>query len=108
MIIPETEVIISRDGTELARTAVRPGDYVIGRHAEAEIQIDVDGIEDRHAQLTVNYRELFIEDLGSSSGTFVGGQRVTDSVRLWPSQKVQIGPIVIETRKLKSVADADV
>jgi pSer/pThr/pTyr-binding forkhead associated (FHA) protein len=86
---------------------VRPGDYVIGCHAEAEINIVADGVAERHAQLTVNYHELFIEDLGSDSGTFVGGKRVTESTRLWPSQKVQIGSVVIETRKVKSVADSE-
>ena len=86
---------------------MRPGDYVIGCHAEAEINIDAEGVAERHAQLTVNYHELFIEDLGSDSGTFVGGKRVTESTRLWPSQKVQIGSVVLETRKVKSVADSD-
>ncbi len=69
MLIPETEIIISRDGAELARTTVRPGDYVIGSHAEAEISIAAEGVVERHAQLTVNYHELFIEDLGSDSGS---------------------------------------
>ena len=55
----------------------------------------------------MNYHELFIEDLGSDSGTFVGGKRVTESSRLWPSQKVQIGSVVLETRKMKSVADSE-
>ncbi len=107
MVIPETEIIISRDGAELARTTVRPGDYVIGCHAEAEINIVAEGVAERHAQLVVNYHELFIEDLGSEGGTFVGGRRVTESTRLWPTQKVQIGSVVIETRKVKSATDSD-
>ncbi|MGB8168816.1 MAG: protein kinase [Chthoniobacteraceae bacterium] len=107
MLIPETEIIISRDGAELARTTVRPGDYVIGCHAEAEINVVAEGVAERHAQLTVNYHELFIEDLGSDSGTFVGGKRIAESTRLWPTQKVQIGSVVIETRKVKSATDSD-
>ena len=107
MLVPETEIIISRDGAELSRTTVRPGDYVIGCHAEVEINIVADGVAERHAQLTVNYHELFVEDLGSESGTFVGGKRVTESTRLWPSQKLQIGSVVLETRKVKSVADSN-
>jgi len=100
MLVPETEIIISRDGAELSRATVRPGDYVIGCHAEAEIKIDAEGVAERHAQLTVNYNELFIEDLGSDNGIFVGGKRITESMRLWPSQKVQIGSVVLETRKV--------
>jgi len=108
MLVPETHIIISRDGAELSRATVRPGDYIIGCHAEAEIKIDAEGVAERHAQLTVNYNELFIEDLGSDSGIFIGGKRITESMRLWPNQKVKIGSVVLETRKVKSVADSDV
>ncbi len=108
MFIPETEIIITREGAELGRATVRPGDYVIGSDAAAEISILAEGVAGRHAQLTVNYHELFIEDLGSDSGIFIGGKAVTESTRLWPSQKVQIGSVMIETRKVKSVADSGV
>jgi len=33
MQIPETEIIVTKDGTEILRKTVRPGDYVIGRES---------------------------------------------------------------------------
>ncbi len=106
MIIPEIEIIITRDGVELARSTVKPGDYVIGSAAGADIVVAADDVAERHALLTVNYHELFIEDL-SSGRTSVAGSAVTKCTRIWPSQKVQIGSAALETRRVKSLIDTD-
>src|SRR5580692_5442763 len=107
MQIPETEIIVSKDGTELLRKTVAPGDYVIGRDPGCEVQLDVELVSRRHAQLTVNFDHALIEDLGSSNGTFVNGQRVTEPTRLWPNQKIQIGAATMELRRLKSAPSLD-
>src|SRR6188768_1590811 len=101
MLVPETEIIISRDGAELARTTVRPGDYVIGSGKDADIVVKCAGVSGRHARLTVNFNEHFIEDLGSKNGVFVNGRAVTDCVRLWPNQKIQMGEAVVEMHRLR-------
>ncbi len=106
MFIPETEIIITKDGAELARATVKPGDYVIGSGTDADILVQADEIADRHALLTVNYHELFIEDLGSGR-TSVAGSAVTESTRIWPSQKVRIGSSCMEARRIKVPSDTD-
>ena len=107
MFIPQTEIILSTNGVELMRRTVGPGDYVIGRDAAAEIFVDVEGVSLRHGQLTVNYDEIFIEDLGGGSGVLVAGRPVSGCTRLWPNQKVQLGPVVLETRRIKPLGDGD-
>src|SRR4051812_44495855 len=91
MIAPETEIIVTKDGAELMRATVKPGDYVIGREPSCDVQLDVDLVSRRHAKLIVNYDHALIADLGSSNGTFVNGQQVREPTRLWPNQKIQIG-----------------
>jgi len=108
MMVPETEIVVTKDGAEILRKTVRPGDYVIGREPGCEVHLDVELVSRRHAQLTVNFDHVLIEDLGSSNGTFVNGQRVTDAVRLWPNQKIQIGAATLETRRLKTAQSPDV
>ena len=107
MFIPQTEIILSTNGVELMRRTVRPGDYVIGRDAAAEIFVDVEGVSQRHGRLTVNYDEIFIEDLGGANGVLVAGRPVSGCTRLWPNQKVQLGPVVLETRRIKPLAGGD-
>src|ERR1700730_18654638 len=108
MQIPEIEIIVSKDGLELLRKTVRPGDYVIGREPECEVQVEVELVSRRHAQLTVNFDHVLIEDLGSSNGTFVNGKPVTEPTRLWPNQKIQIGAATVELRRVKTVPSPDV
>ena len=107
MQIPETEIIVSEDGVELLRKTVRPGDYVIGREPECEVQVEVERVAGRHAQLTVNFDHALIEDLGSDSGTRVNGQPVKEPTRLWPNQKIQIGAATVELRRIKIAPSPD-
>ncbi len=108
MLVPQTEIIVTSNGAELLRKTVPPGEYVIGREPECDVPLEVDLVSRRHAQLTVNYDHALIEDLGSSNGTFVNGQPVAESTRLWPNQKIQIGAATIELRRIKTVPPPDV
>ncbi len=107
MVVPETEIIVSKDGIELLRRTVRPGDYIIGREPECDVSLDAELVSMRHAQLTVNYDYALIEDLGSGHGTFVNGRPVTESTRLWPNQKIQIGSATVELRRVKVIVPPD-
>ena len=49
MQVPETEIIVTKDGAEILRKTVRPGDYVIGREPGSEVQLDVELVTRRHA-----------------------------------------------------------
>ena len=51
------------------------------------LQVEVELVSGRHAQLTVNYDHALIENLGSTSGTLVNGKPVTEATRLWPNSK---------------------
>ena len=107
MLIPETEIIVTKDGAEVVRKTVRPGDYVIGREPACDVHVDVELVSQRHAQLTVNYDHVLIEDLGSSNGTFINGKPVTEATRLWPNQKIQVGMATIELRRVKTASSSD-
>ena len=108
MQIPESEIIVTKDGAELLRKTVRPGDYVIGREPECEVHVEAEGVSGRHAQLTVNFDHALIEDLGSESGTLVNGNAVKEPTRLWPNQKIQVGATTVEVHRIKTVPLPDV
>jgi len=108
MLVPETEIIVTKDGAEILRKTVRPGDYVIGREPECEVHLDEEFVSPRHTQLTVNFDHVLIEDLGSESGTFVNGEPITECTRLWPNQKIQVGGATVELRRIKAEPPPDV
>src|SRR5260221_12557091 len=93
MQTPQTELTIrDANGKLLLQKTVEPGEYVLGRDLNAELRFEAELVSRRHARLTVKTDHLLIEDLGSSNGTSVGGQKIADKKRLWPGQKGQVGP----------------
>src|SRR5271168_1947289 len=108
MQAPQTVVILRSGDTELARVTLPPGEYVIGRNPEVEIFADTPLISRRHAQLTINYDHLLIEDLGSSNGTFVGEERIAEATRLFPNQAVRLGDVTVELRRERAPSEPGV
>ena len=108
MIVPQTEILITKDGEEVLRRTLPPGEYVLGRSRDCELPFEADLVSRRHAKLDIEYDQIFIQDLGSSNGTFVNGQAVTQITRLWPNQKIQIGAVTVECHRLKTVPPPDV
>ncbi len=60
---------------------LQPGATKIGRDAASGIVIDAQGESRLHAQISLQAGRVQIEDLGSSNGTFVNGQRVSGGVQ---------------------------
>jgi serine/threonine protein kinase len=105
MLIPETEVIFSLDGQELLRRVVRPGEYLIGRSPACDMTVDSTTVSRKHAKLTVNYSNLFLEDLGSFNGTTVNSGMIKGKTQIWHGQRIQLGNVTLKLRKI--VADTD-
>ncbi|MCC6191128.1 MAG: FHA domain-containing protein [Anaerolineales bacterium] len=66
----------------------------LGRDPANQIVIDGAGVSRRHAQLTLSGVDLLVEDLGSSNGTFVNGERLSAARRLAPGDRILLGQTV--------------
>jgi serine/threonine protein kinase len=96
MSLPETKLTIIRpDGPTESRSFL-PGNYIIGRSPDSDIHIETPLISRSHARLTIKERECVIEDLGSSNGTFVSGEKITAVTILRIDSKVMLGPVTLE------------
>jgi pSer/pThr/pTyr-binding forkhead associated (FHA) protein len=68
------------------------GTMRIGRGAEADVKLDADTtVSSRHATVTRRSDGLWVEDAGSTNGTFVNGARVTSARLLQPGDVLRIG-----------------
>lgn len=95
-----TTLTIQRpDGPTESRSFL-PGAYIIGRSPESDIHIETPLISRSHARLTINERDCVIEDLGSSNGTFVAGEKINAVTVLKPDSRVKLGPVTIEINRL--------
>jgi ABC-type multidrug transport system ATPase subunit/pSer/pThr/pTyr-binding forkhead associated (FHA) protein len=64
---------------------------VIGRADPANLIIDNPEISRRHARLSFQQGRYILEDLGSSNGTFLNGQRLRDAQALTDGAEIRLG-----------------
>ena len=102
----ETEVLFTRDGEEILRRLLAPGAYVIGRWHESDLHVIGDLVSRQHARLVIEESQAFIEDLGSSNGTFVNGQAISELTILPPGSRAQLGVLTLEIPYRQEKAEA--
>ena len=73
------KLIISRDAQVVQEVELGAGRTTIGRHPHNDIVFAHKAVSGHHAVLTCIDGAAVVEDLGSSNGTFVNGQRVTQT-----------------------------
>ena len=78
----------------------------IGRSSVNEIVLNDPEISRRHAQLSRQGDVYTIQDLGSTNGTFVNGQRCTGTVSLKDGDLIEFGD-TIRTRFLRRTTQLD-
>jgi ABC-2 type transport system ATP-binding protein len=71
---------------------------VIGRDPSADIVLSDSRTSRRHASVLPRNRSVAVEDLGSTSGTFVNGQRVRGTQELRAGDRIRVGGTVLELR----------
>ena len=67
---------------------------IIGRGQKAQIRLYDDGISREHAQLLVEGSRIFLQDLGSTNGTYCNGLQV-DKKELVDGDKILVGSTTI-------------
>ncbi len=76
-------------GTTIALGAINS----IGRNVNNTIYVDDDFVSANHAMLTFRGRSWFIEDQGSTNGTYVNGHRIDRPVALSYGDELTIGRV---------------
>ena len=71
------------------------GALALGRHSDCDIVLSSGDVSRHHARLIVANGVYFIEDTGSSTGTYVDGERIEAATQIEPGQEIQIGSFVL-------------
>ncbi len=88
------------DGSNAGQRAELGGaPILIGRGNDAAIRLDDDYVSTRHARIAASGDQWFVEDLGSTNGTFVGTTRITQPTTIALGTQVRIGKTTLELRK---------
>lgn len=70
-------------------------EVVIGRSSELDMVLVEDMVSRRHARITTFGGEIFIEDFGSTNGSFVNGEKITKA-RLKEGDRILVGTNIIK------------
>ncbi len=81
-------------------------EMTLGRHSESNIVLSGAGISRHHARLVQANGMLFIEDVGSSGGTYVNGERIEAMTPLEENDVVTIGDNTLRVEDAASEGDA--
>jgi hypothetical protein len=72
---------------------------VIGRAPECEVRLDDAYISQQHARIFGKNGSWYVEDLGSTNGTYVNEQRLAAPAMLQPGDRIRVGTTVLELRR---------
>lgn len=87
---------VMRSGPTPGATFALEGDQlIIGRDAASGVAINDAEVSRKHARLTFQGGKYVLEDLGSTNGTFVNGQRLVSSTVLKPGDVVSLGEQIV-------------
>lgn len=88
--MPQLQIFLSEDNTinhDLGDEKVS-----VGRLADNTLQIDDGSVSSHHAELYAEDGKYHLHDLGSTNGTFVNGEQITDAI-LSHGDEVRFGRI---------------
>jgi pSer/pThr/pTyr-binding forkhead associated (FHA) protein len=94
-----THVLVVDGANKGERADLAQAPILIGRGADAAIRLDDDYVSTRHARIASSGDQWFVEDLGSTNGTYIGSARITQPTTLTLGTQVRIGKTLLELRK---------
>ncbi len=71
---------------------------LLGRGTDAAIRLNDDYVSTRHTRFATNGEQWFVEDVGSTNGTYIGNQRVSSPVPIGVGTPVRLGKTIVELR----------
>ncbi len=94
-----TQVVVTSGTNSGATASLDHAPILIGRGSDAAIRLEDDYVSTRHARIAASGDQWFVEDLGSTNGTYIGTVRITQPTTITLGTQVRIGKTILELRK---------
>ena len=90
----EVSLILFKESGERKNFPLKAGKTIIGRKEDCDLRIPLAEISRKHAMLIVDAESVTIRDLGSSNGTYVNNQKISEQ-QINPGDHIVVGPVVL-------------
>jgi pSer/pThr/pTyr-binding forkhead associated (FHA) protein len=94
-----TQLVISEGANAGVSVPLEGSPILLGRGADATIRLDDDYVSTRHARFVPHGEDWYVEDLGSTNGTYIGSQRITTPMIVAIGVQVRVGKTIAELKK---------
>ena len=91
-------VVVHTEGTK-PRTVKMAASMVMGRAPECELLLEDTYVSQQHARIFGKNGSWYVEDLGSTNGTFVNDQKLAAPAMVQPGDRIRVGTTVLELRR---------
>ena len=92
------QLLVTQGALAGTRVSLDSRPILIGRADDSTLVLDDDYASTRHARISLQGDEWYVEDLGSTNGTYLDRAKVTGPTRVPLGVPVRIGKTVIELR----------
>ena len=89
-------VVLQGAESDLGTHVLLDKPVTIGRDPKAELPLEDDGISRRHCRVFVEDTLYFVEDLGSTNGTLLNGEKLDGRKRLRAGDRIYLGACVVK------------
>lgn len=90
--------LILREGLGPAAVDLVSPETLLGRDPDCHVTIPDGSVSNRHARIYHSDGEWYVEDLGSTNGTYMNERPLTHPIVLRPGDTVSLGRSVLEAR----------
>ncbi|HEX2090085.1 MAG TPA: FHA domain-containing protein [Actinomycetota bacterium] len=95
---PRTVVVLAEQGNRLASVPLQ-GNLQVGRADACQIKLSDTYVSSFHARIFSRDGEWYVEDLGSTNGTYMNQRRVTSPVEVRAGDRIRVGRTTLEFRR---------
>jgi len=87
-------LILFKETGERKDFPLKPGKTIIGRKEDCDLRIPLAEISRKHAMIMVDEKSVTIRDMGSSNGTYINNQKISEQ-EISAGDHIVIGPVVL-------------
>jgi pSer/pThr/pTyr-binding forkhead associated (FHA) protein len=96
---PPRSLVVLDDRGNKVKTVTLDGNLQIGRAEACQVRLEDTYISSFHARIFRRDDGWYVEDLGSTNGTYLNQRRVTSPAELRAGDRLKVGKMTLELRR---------